>query len=119
MNTQKLIAQLYNPVLQPGWGGEQADAAKARGGNLLADYIAIFWRTLIVLGGLVTLLFLVWGALDWILAGGEEAKVSAARKKMTGAVIGMALLAASVVIVEFIGMILGFSLLKITFPTPS
>ncbi|MEO8581543.1 MAG: hypothetical protein ABI425_03075 [Patescibacteria group bacterium] len=109
-----LLADISNPVLQPNYGGGTADKAAA-----FTNYIVLLWRTLIIVGGLATLLFLIWGAVDWILAGGEEAKIAGARKKMTGAVIGLALLAASVAIIELVGSLIGLDLLKICFPGPN
>ncbi len=113
MTSSRLLAQIVNPVLPAGYGLNAVDRDTA-----LANYIVLLWRTLIVLGGLAALVFLIWGALDWILAGGEEGKITSARKKMTGAVIGLALLASSVAIVTLIERLLGISLLDITFPSP-
>ena len=116
----QLIAQLTNPSidLPGGIDGGTATNEAARSGALLASYIALFWRTLIILGGLATILFLLWGAIDWITAGGEQGKIESARKKMTGAIIGLAILAASVAIVELVGNLIGLDLLELTFPTP-
>lgn len=112
-----LLAQITNPVINiPGSEAQAAD--KAKSGVLLAEYIAVFWRTLIMLGGLATLLMLLWGALDWITAGGDEGKIKSARQKITQSIIGITILAGSVAIVEFVGSLIGFSLLELSFPTP-
>lgn len=117
MNSSRLIAQITNPVVNvPGAEGNAYE--KATTGVLLAEYIALFWRTLITLGALATILFLLWGALDWITAGGDQGKIESARSKITQGIIGLTILAGSVAIVEFIGRLLGFSLLELTFPTP-
>ena len=113
MTKHTLLAQIYNPALKPKFGGSPGDGVGA-----LTEYIVLLWRTLILVGGLAALLFLLWGALDWIMAGGEEGKVSDARKKMTGAVIGLTILAASVAIVQLVGSLIGLDLLDICFPGP-
>ena len=113
MTKHVLVAQIINKALPPGFGGDPADQDTA-----FVNYVVLLWRTLIILGGLAALVFLIWGALDWILAGGEESKIAAARKKMTGAVIGLVLLSSTVAIVTLIERLLGISLLKIEFPTP-
>ena len=107
-----LIAAINNPVLDVGYGGGASDGAGA-----LTSYIILLWRTLIVLGGLAALLFFLWGALDWIIAGGDEGKVQSARKKMTGAIIGFVILASTVAILTFVGQLIGYDFLEITFPS--
>jgi hypothetical protein len=113
MLTPVMIAQIKNDVLKIGYGGDPTDKSAA-----FTNYLVLLWRTLILVGGLATLLFLLWGALDWILAGGDEGKVSSARQKMTGAVIGLVILASTIAIVELIGGLIGIDLLDICFPGP-
>jgi L-alanine-DL-glutamate epimerase-like enolase superfamily enzyme len=104
---------ISNWALSPGYGGASGDKTSA-----FTNYIVLLWRALISVGGLAALLFLVWGALDWILAGGEDSKVASARQKMTGAVIGLAILAASVAIVDLAGKFVGIDLLQLCIPGP-
>lgn len=108
-----LLAQITNPVLPSGFGGKVGDNEGA-----LTNYIVLFWRTLIILGGLSALLFLVWGAFDWILAGGDEGKIKSARQKITNSVVGLIILVASVALVDLVGNLIGFDLLQLEFPTP-
>lgn len=48
----------------------------------------------IIVGGLAVLLFLVWGAIDWLVSEGDKEKMSSAKGKITNAVIGLAILVA-------------------------
>lgn len=52
-----------------------------------------------VVAGIAALVMLLWGALAWVLSGGDKEKVEAARDRMTAAIIGvfMILVALSVV----------------------
>jgi hypothetical protein len=61
------------------------------------------------IGGLGSVVYFLWGAVDWILSGGDKEKVSNARKKMTHALIGLALLALSFVIIRTVGQVVGFN----------
>ena len=105
----KLIAQIYNPVLQKGFGGAPGDKPE----GALTNYIVHMWRTLIILGGLATLLFLLWGSLNWIMASGDQGKLESARKQITQAIIGMVILASSVALITFVGWVVGIDLLDL------
>lgn len=48
-----------------------------------------FVNILFLIAVLFSFVFLVWGGLDYIMAGGDTAKAGAARLKLTNAVIGL------------------------------
>ena len=79
--------------------------------------IATLWQTIIIVGGLAFILYFLWGGLQWIMAGGEKGKIEEARAKITQGLIGLAILAASFVIVKFIQGAIGLDLLNIKWPT--
>lgn len=56
-------------------------------GKLIGFGINIF----IIIAGLFMLLYLLWGAFDWISSGGEKEKITKAQNKITNAVIGIVL----------------------------
>ena len=92
-------------------------AAAAEQGNPLASLIFRLWRVMVILGGLLVLIFLVWGAFDWLSSGGSEKKLESAKTKITNAIIGMVILAMSFAAVGLVEYITGFSLLEIVWPT--
>lgn len=47
----------------------------------------------IVSGAILTLVYLIWGAIDWLMSDGEPEKLKAARNKIIHALVGLALLA--------------------------
>jgi len=61
---------------------------------------------------LAVLIYLVTAGFEWITAGGEKGKIEAARNKITGAVIGLIILAATVVILLLVEKFLGISTIK-------
>lgn len=85
----------------------------SQGGAGLAFYIAQLWKTMVVVGGLAFLIYFVWGGLEYIMAGGDKVKVDTAQKRMTGGLIGLAILVVSFAVVNFVGTFLGFDLLNI------
>lgn len=48
-------------------------------------------QSFLLIAAIALLIFMLWGALDWITSGGEKEKVSKAQNKITNAVIGMVL----------------------------
>lgn len=94
-------------------GGTTPDASAQQ----FAITFATLWQTIILVGGLAFLLFFLWGGLEWIMAGGDKGKLETAKGKITQGLIGLAILAASYVIIKFIETALGMDLLNITWPT--
>ena len=58
-----------------------------------------------VLGALLVFMYLIWGGIEWITSGGDKSKTESARNKITAAVVGLIILAASWAI---LGLVLSF-----------
>jgi hypothetical protein len=108
--THTYLASITNTAV-PG-GGSPTDSPQQ-----FAITIATLWQTLILVGGLAFILYFLWGGLEWIMAGGEKGKIEEARGKITQGLIGLAILAASYVIVKFLETAIGMNLLNISWPT--
>lgn len=93
-------------------GSSPADSPKQ-----FAVTVATLWQTIILVGGLTFILFFLMGGLEWITAGGDKGKIENARGKITQGLIGLAVLAASYVIIKFIETAVGLDLLNIKWPT--
>jgi hypothetical protein len=100
---------IINPVI---------DAMLGSGpGNLtLAVLLARLFRMIMVLGGLALLLFFAWGGVNWITAGGDKGKVEEAKNRLTNAVLGMAVLVATIAIAIVLSRVFGIDLLNPTIP---
>jgi hypothetical protein len=79
--------------------------------------IATLWQTIILVGGLAFLLYFLMGGITWITAGGDKGKIEEARGKITQGLVGLAVLAASYVIIKFIETAIGMNILNISWPT--
>ena len=55
----------------------------------LGSLFTVIIRLVIVVASLLTLAYLLWGALDWITSGGDKEKIIRARDKITYALIGI------------------------------
>lgn len=102
----KAFAQITNPALDPSvgsvGGADTTDAAGAVAGSIFASYFIMIWQFVISIGGFMVVIYFIWGAIDWIVAGGDQSKIQKGRDRMIQAVIGMILLAGSFIIVSLI-----------------
>ena len=67
----------------------------------LAFYISVLWRSVVTLGGVAFIIFLIWGGIEWLTAGGDKTRVETAQKMISNAVIGLVVLVASYAIALF------------------
>jgi len=86
------------------------------GGTALAKYIAIIWKTLIIIGGLAVLLYLIWGALSWILAGSNQERLKRAKDQMFNGIFGLVILVLSYAIVKLISRVTVLEILNPNWP---
>ncbi len=70
-----------------------------------------------VLAALLVFLYLIWGGIEWITSGGDKGKTESARNKITSAIIGLIVVAASYAILTLALNFLGFSDLNEVFNT--
>lgn len=109
-------AQITNPAI----GALGDDVEGAGSGALFVSYFVLLWRALIMFGAIAVIVLFVWGALDWILAGGDASKLEKARLKMLHAALGLIILVSSFTLVGFIGWLFfggDFDLLDLTIPS--
>lgn len=66
-----------------------------------------------VVGSISFLFMLLWGAVSWILSGGDKAHVESAKGRITNAVVGFILLIGSFAIVKLIETFFGIDILLI------
>ena len=106
--------KIINPIL-PGSEGSYSEMKSP-----LADQFARIWKFLVIAGSLIVLIFLIWGAIEWLTSEGDPEKVKNARNKIVHSLFGLGILAASYAIAWFLTEInlFGFSLLELKWPTP-
>jgi len=76
-----------------------------------------FLRTLlnVMLGvaGVVSFIFLLWGGLQWILAGGDKEGTEKARKKITAALIGLAIVFSAYALLYILRALFNIDLIQV------
>lgn len=70
---------------------------------------------IMIIGAVLVLLYLILGGIEWITSGGDKTKTEGAMNKITSAVIGLIILAASFAILTLVLNFLGFSSLSEVF----
>jgi len=70
----------------------------------------------IVIAGLMTFLYLVWGGIEWLTSGGDKAKYEAARDRITAALIGLAIVSAAWAIMQLVSFFFGIDITNLKFP---
>jgi magnesium-transporting ATPase (P-type) len=68
----------------------------------IASIVGFLIRAFFMIAALAMLTYLLWGAYDWIVSGGEKEKVAKAQNKITNAVVGMLLAIALLVVYNLI-----------------
>jgi len=106
--------KIINPILPI----QEGDFSEMQ--SPLAPLFARIWQTVVIFGSLIVLIFLIWGAIDWLTSEGDPEKVKNARNKIVHSLFGLGILAASYAIIWFLTEInlFGFSLLELKWPTP-
>lgn len=63
----------------------------------------------LVLGivGLLVFIYLIWGGVEWLTAGGDKSKTESARTKITNAIIGLAIVASAFAVGAIISRFFG------------
>lgn len=94
------------------FGGISPPPAMNVGGNDpvqgLGKFIGFGIQMFILVAGLFMLLYLLWGAFDWISSSGEKEKITKAQNKITNALIGIVLVFVVLVVFNLLaGNILG------------
>lgn len=83
-------------------------------GHLVSNLVAAGF----IVSGVVTFLYLVWGGVDYLLSGGDKTRIDGAQKRISSAVIGLAIVASSWAIYQIILVFFGVDVDKICSANP-
>ena len=110
LNTVTLLAlKVGNTQIETPGGLQNITPEKAgpMGQNLIAFAIKFSLTIAIIL----SLFFLIWGGISWILSGGDKHGVEQARARIMYAIVGLVLTLLSFLIINMIGYFFGVDLL--------
>ena len=78
----------------------------------LGAYVSQIVALFLIIASLATLIYLVFGGIQWITAGSDKAKVSEARDRLTNAIIGLTIVAASWAVFLLLNYFFGLGLVQ-------
>lgn len=64
----------------------------------------------LAIASIATFVLLVWGGLEWIMAGGDKSKLESARTRITNALVGLAIVAVAWAVFIFVDYFLGLEI---------
>lgn len=79
-------------------------------------YVSQILAGILAIAAILVFIYLIWGGIDWISAGGDKGKTEKARDKITQAVIGLVVLVSAVAIFTLLQNFLGIEILTFTSP---
>ncbi len=65
-------------------------------------------NVVMLVAALLVFAYMIWGGIEWITSGGDKSKAESARNKLTAAIIGLVIVAASYAVVTLVVQFLGF-----------
>lgn len=83
-------------------------------GKLISSFVSMA----IIISGILVFVYLVWGGIQWITSGGDKAATEKAQQRITNAIIGLAIVAASWALIRIIGTFFGVNIFDATTTLP-
>lgn len=87
---------------------EPIDTGKGYATNFGTMFSSIL-NVVMLVAALLVFAYMIWGGVEWITSGGDKSKAEGARNKLTAAIIGLVIIAASYAVVTLVVQFLGFS----------
>lgn len=98
------VQQVFGTVAPPAGMNFGGSDPVAGFGSLISFGVRIF----LIIAGIFLLIYLLWGAFDWIVSGGEKELIIKAQNKITNALIGLVIIFGVLVIFNLVaGNLLG------------
>ena len=86
---------------------EPIDTGKGYATNFGTMFSSIL-NVVMLIAAILVFAYMIWGGVEWITSGGDKGKAESARNKLTAAIIGLVIVAASYAVVTLVVQFLGF-----------
>lgn len=84
----------------------------------LSRILQTFLSLIILVAIFISFVYIIWGALDYILAEGDKQRIQNARHKFIFAIVGLVIVLLSFFAVSIFGNIFGIDVFNVPFPKP-
>ena len=79
----------------------------------IGEILSTFASAIILLAGIGTFLFIIFGGIQYLTSGGDKAAAQSARERITYAILGLAIVAAAIAINQVLGAVFGVNIFGI------
>ncbi len=100
---------ITNPVINPKVG-------TGSGIDILQLFLTNFITLALGAAGVISFFMLLWGGIEYITTGGDKERTQSASKRLTAALIGLAIVFSIFAIIYLIEAVFGVSITKFTIP---
>ncbi len=100
---------ITNPAINPSVG-------TGSGIDILQLFLTNFITLALGAAGVISFFMLLWGGIEYITAGGDKERTQSAAKRLTAALIGLAIVFSIFAIIYLIEAVFGVSITKFTIP---
>ncbi len=73
----------------------------------LSDIPAFLIQAVFVIGIVISIFFLIWGGIKWVMSGGDKAGVESARNHIVAAIVGLIIIAGAYIIISILFQLIG------------
>ena len=117
-NTRQLAQKTVDRTLDfQGRGDDLQGSSTTTNFNVsFGNWVGNLMTIIMTMSFLILLLYLIWGAVEWITSAGDSGKLQSARNRMLHAIVGMIILASVVGLVMFVQYLLGVTILVFNLP---
>lgn len=113
----KFIATITNPVIDPRIGDTAYIPAGSGGyGSILQLFLTNFINLALGAAGIISFFILLWGGISYITAGGDKEATQNASKRITAALIGLAIVFSIFAIIYIVEILFGISIREFNIP---
>ena len=78
----------------------------------LGSFVSKTISAIILVAGLATFMYIVYGGISWIMAGGDKGRLEEARSKITNGIIGLAIVASAWAVYLLLDYFFGIGIAK-------